>query len=71
MLQIRHEKRDILERVRDIGILLFRKLPAAISLDIYTSWANALSNGKKMPASLSLVKGGITPLFVTPLPDEK
>ncbi|XP_076435935.1 tripeptidyl-peptidase 2-like isoform X2 [Babylonia areolata] len=71
LLQIRHEKRESLERLRDTVMLVHHKLPTALSLDIYSTWANALAAGKKMPATLTLEKGGVTPLFVGQLPDDK
>jgi hypothetical protein len=52
-------------------VLLHRKLPSSLSLDVYSSWSNALVGGKKMVSPVTLPKGSITPLFIAPLPDDK
>ncbi|KAK7483877.1 hypothetical protein BaRGS_00024894 [Batillaria attramentaria] len=70
LLQIRHEKRESLERLRDMVILLCRKLPATLGLDVYGTWSNALACGKKM-TSVTLAKGAVTPMFLGTLPDDK
>ncbi|KAL8612352.1 hypothetical protein ACOMHN_020171 [Nucella lapillus] len=71
LLQIRHEKREALEKIRDVVVLIHHKLPSTLTLDLYSSWANCLAGGKKMSTSLNLEKGGVTAMFVAPLPDDK
>lgn len=67
---MRHEKRDMLEKLKDVLVLLHHKLASTINLDVYASWANALSGGKKLSA-LNMQKGTTYPIFVAPLPDDK
>lgn len=71
ILQVRHEKREALERLREMTILLHHKLPQPLSLDIYSSWQNALAATKKIVSALTLTKGSVTPLFITTLPEDK
>ena len=69
MLQVRHEKKDQLEKMKDLGIVLNHKLPSNIPLDVFSSWHKAVNN-KKM-ASLTIDKGDICPIYVGPLPSDK
>ena len=69
-LQVRHEHRDILEKVKDTCMLLHQKLSSSVTLDAYSHQAQALVGGKKF-SSRSLPKGVICPVYIAPLPDDK
>lgn len=69
-LQVRHEKRELLERVKDVPLLIQHKLSSSLSLDVYSTHSNALVGGKKF-STQTLTRGEICPLYVTPLPDDK
>ena len=69
LLQVRHEKRDQLEKLKDVVMLLNHKLPTPVTLDVYSSLPKAYA-AKKIN-SLTLLKGQIYPLFVAPLATDK
>jgi tripeptidyl-peptidase II len=69
-MHIRHERRELLDRLSDLTLLLAQKLPSSLSLDIYTSHSQALIGGKKAQP-LSLAPGSTQPIYVTPLSNEK
>lgn len=70
-LQIRHEKKDLLEKLSEISIAAIIKLPNPISLDVYASHSQALVFGKKL--SLAGAVSGKTrlPLYISPIYSEK
>ncbi|XP_058803991.1 tripeptidyl-peptidase 2 isoform X2 [Phymastichus coffea] len=68
-MQIRHEKRDLLDRLTEMPLLLVQKLGKEINLDIYASHLQALAGGKKM-ISASIPPGHILPLYIAPLANE-
>ena len=70
LLQVRHDKRDQLEKVKSMVLLLHHKLPAPIGYDLYSSWQAALTGGKKLN-SVSLQKSQLCPVFTAPIPDDK
>jgi tripeptidyl-peptidase-2 len=69
-LHIRHEKKDLLDKMVDQSLLLNQKLPSALSLDVYGSWAQATTSGKKLEKG-SLPQGQTVPIYVTPLTDDR
>ncbi|KAK2181249.1 hypothetical protein NP493_405g05002 [Ridgeia piscesae] len=69
-LQIRHEKRELLERLKDIAVLLHHKLNNSISLTIYSSHAQALTGGQRFLVK-NLAAGTICPVYVAAVPDDK
>lgn len=69
-LQIRHEKKDLLEKLTDIPMLLNRKLSNSLSLDVYSSYANAITQGKKM-VSAAGTKGTSVPIYISPFLSDK
>lgn len=70
-LQVRHEKKDLLEKVNEVVMQASFKLASSLSLDIYKSFNNAiLANNKKLtslPMAASLTK----PVYIAPLAVEK
>jgi tripeptidyl-peptidase-2 len=69
-VQVRHEKREQLERIKDIPMLIHHKLASPLSLDVYSSHQNALVGGKKFAAK-GLSKDVIMPVYVAALPEDK
>ena len=69
-LHVRHEKKDLLEKLQDIPVLISQKLASTISLDVYGTHSQALIQGKKLN-SLTLPQGMAVPIFVAPLNSDK
>lgn len=69
-LQVRHEKRDVLDKVNEVTLLVSYKLANAISLDIYRSFNAAASGGKKS-SSFVLSSATPKPIYVAQLAHEK
>ncbi|XP_013068571.2 tripeptidyl-peptidase 2-like isoform X1 [Biomphalaria glabrata] len=70
LLHIRHEKRDMLEKLKDLVLLVKMKLHSPIALDLYSNWQAAITSGKKL-SSFTLQKGSRQPIFVSQLPEDK
>ncbi|XP_071441524.1 tripeptidyl-peptidase 2 [Hetaerina americana] len=86
-LHVRHERRDALERLTDLPLLLSQRLPSPISLDVYASYSQAmLSAGSPSTGSSSasgphsggkkmpvtqLSPGSILPIYIAPISNEK
>ncbi|XP_046818750.1 tripeptidyl-peptidase 2 isoform X1 [Vespa crabro] len=68
-MHVRHEKKELLDRLTDMPLLLSQKLNNPIILDIYASQSQAMIGGKKMVAA-SVPPGHILPLFVAPMLNE-
>lgn len=69
--QVRHDRKDLLDKLCDMYVLLSQKLANTITLDAYTSY-NGLTLGKKMK-SLTLAKHDEHeyPLFIAPVSNDK
>ncbi|RDD39583.1 Tripeptidyl-peptidase 2 [Trichoplax sp. H2] len=70
-LQVRHDKRDLLERLKNIPVLLEHKLANSVSLDVYSSQLKALSGGSKISNNYWLNKNNTAVLYFAPLDDDK
>ncbi|XP_073993244.1 tripeptidyl-peptidase II isoform X1 [Rhodnius prolixus] len=70
-LQVRHEKRDILEKFMDMPMLIKQKLANNISLDIYGSHSQALVQGKKLNYASIPTGCSFTPIYISPLHNDK
>uniref|UniRef100_A0ABD2WWK7 Tripeptidyl-peptidase 2 n=1 Tax=Trichogramma kaykai TaxID=54128 RepID=A0ABD2WWK7_9HYME len=68
-MQIRHEKKELLEKLTDMPMLLNQKLSSQVNLDVYASQSQAMISGKKMAAA-SIPPGHILPLYIAPLSNE-
>ncbi|XP_043258788.1 tripeptidyl-peptidase 2 isoform X2 [Colletes gigas] len=68
-MHVRHEKKDLLDRLTDMPLLLSQKLSNPISLDVYVSQSQAIIGGKKMVAA-SIPPGHILPLYIAPMSNE-
>ncbi|XP_065343517.1 tripeptidyl-peptidase 2 isoform X3 [Cloeon dipterum] len=69
-MHVRHERRELLDRLTDLTLLLAQKLPSTLTLDVYTSHSQALIAGKKAQP-IVLAPGTTQPIYITPLPNEK
>ncbi|XP_035827746.1 tripeptidyl-peptidase 2 [Aplysia californica] len=70
VLQVRHEKRDMLEKLKDTVVLVKAKLGSPISADLYPTWQAAVTSGKKL-TGLSAHRGLRYPIYVGPLSEDK
>ncbi|XP_078038479.1 tripeptidyl-peptidase 2-like [Augochlora pura] len=68
-MHVRHEKKDLLDRLVDMPLLLSQKLSNPITLDVYASQSQAIIGGKKMVAA-SIPPGHILPLYIAPMTNE-
>ncbi|ESN96330.1 hypothetical protein HELRODRAFT_107485 [Helobdella robusta] len=68
---IRHEKRDMLERLKDTPINLHHKLPSNINLDVYPNLQQALIAGKKFNCSVTLHKHHSLPVYTIAIHEDK
>lgn len=46
-MQVRHEKKDLLEKLNDMSLLVNYKLPTPITVDVYDHYNQAVIGGKK------------------------
>lgn len=69
-LQIRHEKKDLLEKISEATVIVSIKLQNPISMDIYDHYNQALIAGKKI-ATTSVINGVPKSIFIAPLTSEK
>ncbi len=69
-LQVRHEKKEMLEKLKDVPLLLHQKLALAMTLDTYDSHAQALIGGKKFTSTMML-PGQRCAVYVAPLADDR
>lgn len=69
-LQVRHEKKDLLEKISEAVMLTTFKLSSTMSLDIYKSFNNAITQNKKITA-LPMAGGISKAIYVAPLQLEK
>ena len=69
-VNIRQEKKELVERFADRPLLVSSKLSSPVSLDVYSNHPNAQSGGKKM-TSATLHPGHVTPVYVAPTATEK
>lgn len=65
-LHVRCEKRDLLDKLSDLPMSLSSKLSSSVGMDIYSSFAQASTFGKKI-SSFTLSKGATQPIYIAPL----
>lgn len=68
-LQIRHEKKELLEKVSEATMIAAFKLPAAITMDVFASFKSAVTASKKCGAFT--IYNGVRPIYIAPLANEK
>lgn len=69
-LQIRHERRDLLDKVNEVNVLVTFKLAAAVSLDVYRSYTCAVRASKKC-TSVPVPPNTVVPIYVALLSNDK
>lgn len=69
-LHVRHDKRELLEKLNDLLLHVTFKMANTLSPDIYSSFNAAIVGDKKMQ-SAHLMGIGPVPLYVAPIPTEK
>lgn len=68
---MRHDRKDLLEKLQDMPMTLTQKLATPICMDIYSCVCQALTGGKKTN-TISLHAGNaMCPLFIAPLTQDK
>lgn len=70
LLQVRHEKKDLLEKLKDLVLLIKFKLSSTITMDVYRNQAEAVIGGKK-GNGVSAVPGATVPFYIPPLAEDK
>ncbi|CRK95491.1 CLUMA_CG008960, isoform A [Clunio marinus] len=70
-LQVRHEKKDLLEKVNEAVMLASFKLSTSLSLDVYKSFNNAIVANNKKITSLSMTGATTKAIYIAPLSSEK
>lgn len=68
-LQVRHEKKDVLEKVSEAVMLATFKLSSSIVMDVYKSHNNAITGSKKV-TNLQIPAGKSQPLYLAPLSEK-
>lgn len=69
-LQIRHEKKELLEKISETNMLANIKLANTLSVDIYKSYNQAIVNGKKI-TTFAFPAGVNRPIYLAPISNEK
>lgn len=69
-VQVRHEKKDLLEKLNEATLTSTFKLASTLSLDIYSSYKAALLGEKKV-SSLTVPALRPVPFWIAPLSTEK
>lgn len=69
-VQVRHEKKDLLEKVNEATLTATFKLSPPLGLDIYTSYKAALLGEKKV-TSITVPASRPVPFYIAPLSAEK
>lgn len=69
-MHVRHERKDLLEKLTDKPILISQKLSSALSLEVYGSEKAALTGGRQLTGQV-LHKHQIQPLYVAPITNDK
>jgi len=63
-LQLRHENRELLEKSKDLTLVLKTKLAKPIPLNFYGSWKQALLRGTRLAPFLAPA-GSVVPVYAS------
>lgn len=69
-LQVRHEKKELLEKVNEATLLATFKLSISLNLDIYSTYRAAILGEKKL-SCCSIPGGKTVPIYVAPFTTDK
>ena len=67
---VRSESRAVLERLTDLPLTLASKLTSSVGVDVYGSFDQASTGGKKV-SNFALAKGAVAPVYVAPINGDK
>ncbi|CAH0562147.1 unnamed protein product [Brassicogethes aeneus] len=70
-LQVRHDKKDLLEKLNEQPILIQQKLSSNLNLDIYNTHSHALTGGKKAGVTHVNNPNAQTQFYIAPLASDK
>lgn len=70
MLQVRHDNKDQLEKLKDTIVLIEQKLSPAITLDTHSSRLASMKSGGKF-SSCTRGPGARCPVYIMPVADDK
>ncbi|KAF7287504.1 hypothetical protein GWI33_001464 [Rhynchophorus ferrugineus] len=70
-LQVRHDKKEYLEKINEAPLLLQQKLANGITMDVYLSYSQALIGGKKAGVTHNSNPYTVVPLYIAPLASDK
>ena len=70
MLQVRHDNKDQLEKLKDTVVLIEQKLSPAITLETHSSRLASMKSGGKF-SSCTREPGACCPVYISPLADDK
>lgn len=68
-LQVRHDNKDQLEKLKDMVVLIEQKLSPAITLETYSSRLASMKSGKF--SSCTRGPGASCPVYIMPVADDK
>nr|XP_023026432.1 tripeptidyl-peptidase 2-like [Leptinotarsa decemlineata] len=70
-LQVRHDRKENLEKINEAPLLLSQKLNNSITMDVYLSYSQALIGGKKVGITNNSNPSVAIPLYIAPLASDK
>lgn len=70
-LQVRLDKKDYLEKLQELPILIQQKLNSNITMDVYLSYTQALVGGKKAGIFCHSNPNLFIPFYIAPLTADK
>lgn len=70
-MHVRHERRDLLEKILDLPIQILQKLPNPIILDVYSSHHQATIFGKKSSSFIMYPRSNLVTLNIGSIPNDK
>lgn len=70
-LQVRHEKKELLDKVNEAVMQVSFKLANALNLDIYKTFNNAIVANNKKITSLPMIASITKPVYIAPIAADK
>ena len=70
-LQVRHEKKELLEKVNETVMQASFKMTTALNLDLYKSFNTAIVGNNKKITSMPMVSSITKPVYIAPITAEK